>query len=562
MKISAKAEHDVAEARKAIREAFTVVGRDDASTAERQAVARDLLRKTGALGRLAYHHPAEWARDAAALATGTRFAETAARIAKAVREQAEVYAREDRTRTRRPDSAPPTSAQPASVGAFLTRADPAVMVKLDRKIRMIDGVPEPGDPKPTLSNVVIILETDPTVKGRIKFNDFTQLVEIDGMEKSDDLDTHVAIALDRAYGVEVPTDKVREALGYVAKRLNRYDPLVDYLTSLTWDGVRRIGTVFHQYMAVAVPTTEIPDPADPRRTKVVRDMDLLVSMERCFFVGAVARALKPGCKFDTQPVFVGLGGKGKSRCLAGLCPRPEWFSDTPIDLRDKDRFQALDGVWIQENAELDTLSNASLNRVKGFMSSSVDRYRRPYDRSPGRHPRRTASCASTNDREWGKDRRFHPLDVRDDGVMNPEAIAEIRDQLWAEAVALYRAGAPWNLDRSQHDRLMDHAEKYRVTSPWEAAVDRFMDGVSERAREAVASFSPPKWWFTSEDVMVFMEIPIDRRNNAATVQAVSKILTDKGCRKARAPRGETPGKRPRVWFMPNNVPQEAEADLA
>lgn len=567
--VDAKVSAEIRVARMAIQEAFRVVGRDDTTAGERQQAARNLLDHVPALGRLAYVHPAEWATAAAALATGDRFGESAARLAKAVREQAEVYTKQARAEAakQRAEARVPTTKE-GKDGAFLARPHPSVMVQLDRKIRMVDGVPEPGDPKPTLSNVVLILESDPTVKGRIRFNDFTQYVEIDGIEKTEDLDTHVAIALDRAYGVEVPTDKVREALAYVAKRYNRYDPLVDYLNGLTWDGVHRVGTIFRDYMAVAIPTSEVPtgevDSLGKPKTKVVRDVDLLVAMERCFFVGAVARAYAPGCKFDTQPVFVGLGGKGKSRALAALCPRPEWFSDTPIDLRDKDRFQALDGIWIYENAELDTLSNVALNRVKGFMSSAVDRYRRPYDRSPGRHPRRAAMCASTNDREWGKDRRFHPVDVRDDGVMRPDDIPGIRDQVWAEAVALYRAGAPWNLDKSQHARLMDHAEQYRVNSPWEAGIGRYLSEQEDAIAKHMDLGIPgeAKAWFSIDEVMKFLGITVDRQNDGKTVQAVGKILADKGCRKARAPRSAFPGARPRVWFLPSRAPAEPKEDLA
>lgn len=534
---------EIVEARKAIREAFSVVGRDDATTAERTAVARDLLRKVAALGMLSHEHPAEWARDSAALATGTRFGEHAARIAKAVREQAEVYARAARATQRASrQGAEPTGrgeVEP-SKGAFLVRVDPKTMVKLDRKVRMIDGVPEPGDPKPTLSNVVMILEEDASLKGRIRFNLFNQVVEIDGGEKTDDLDTHVAIALDRTYGVEVPTEKVREALAYVARKAS-YDPLIEYLESVKWDGVPRIGQVFIDYFAVDVPVVE----ADG---EMVRDGSLVSAIERCFFIGAVARAFKPGCKMDTMPIFVGAGGKGKSQTVAALCPNPAWFCDTPIDLRDKDRFQSLDGVWIYEQAELDTLSTSNLNRAKGFMSSAVDKYRRPYDRTPGRHPRRTVSMGSTNDAEFGKDRRFHPLDVRDDGEMRPGEVAAIRDQLWAEAVELYRAGVPWNLDMSESVRLMDHAEKYRVVLPWEERVHAFLARENEAFRSRAIQAVPH---FSIGQVTTYLSLPDDKAASPGIMQKIGDILTKAGCKKGR-PRYE--GGRPSRWFLPGVDP--------
>ena len=66
-------------------------------------------------------------------------------LAKAVREQAEVYARDDRMRERsKPKAHNSGRVGPAGPDAFLSRVDPSVLVKLDRKMRMVDGVPEPG----------------------------------------------------------------------------------------------------------------------------------------------------------------------------------------------------------------------------------------------------------------------------------------------------------------------------------------------------------------------------------------------------------------------------------
>lgn len=524
-----------------LREVYTLIGRDDTSREERQQAARTLAESTDALAALAFAHPGEWESMRAALATGTGFAEHAQRVAVAVRKLVEERKKAD-VAARRASARPAAERGPKAEGGFLVRADPTVMVRLDRRVRMVDGVPEPGDPKPTLSNAVLILAEDVGCRDRVRFNAFTQLVEIDGMEKTDDLDTHVAIALDRVYGLVLPTDRVREALSYVARK-NAYDPLVEYLDGLRWDRVQRIGTIFRDYFAVAAPVTIGAD------GEAIEDGALAAAIERCFFVGAVARAFKPGCKLDTMPIFVGLGGKGKSRALAALCPRPEWFSDTPIDLRDKDRFQALDGIWIYEQAELDTLSTSSLNRAKGFMSSAFDRYRRPYDRSPQRHARRTAMCGSTNEREFGKDRRFHPLDVRDDGTMDPEGVAALRDQIWAEAVEMFRAGVTWNLDIAEHARLMDHAEKYRIVVPWEAQVDTFL---TREAKAYADGTGLPH--FDIGQVTTFLQLPADKASSNAIMQKVGAILTDAGCRKGRPRMGD---KRPSRWFLPGVDPATA-----
>lgn len=528
----------VKRARDAIRAAFAVVGRDDSRREERTKVAADLVKATEDLAWLAALEPAEWAAAAAALATGAQFAEHARQVKAAVKAAAKAKHRailDEQRRMAGPQPSTTRSASPA-VEAFIPRATPSVMVQLDRKIRMVDGVPEPGPPKPCLSNLAIILSEDPHCKGKIRYNAFSCMVEVEGIDKTDDLDTHIAIAIHRAYDLEAPTEKVREALGYVAKRYGSYDPLVEYLDGLTWDGVPRIATMLQDLFAV-----EVPRLVDPATQDEVSAPNLLASIARCMMVGLVARAYEPGCKLDTMPVFVGLGGKGKSRGIAALCPRPEWFCDTQLDLRDKDRFQALDGVWIYENAEMDTLSNAALTRIKGFSSSAADKYRRPYDRTPQRHKRRTGFLGSTNDPEFGKDRRFHPIDVSDKAKVNPERIAALRDQLWAEARTLYRSGTPWHLSDIQAGRLEQHAEKYRVVHPWEPNIVLFLENKDKAREQADIGFHV-------SDVLGWLGVPVEKRTDTRMVMAVTKILNERGCKKHR-PR--TLGSRATMWFRPD-----------
>lgn len=538
----------VKRAREAIHAAFSVVGRDDSRREERTKVAADLVKATEDLAWLATLEPAEWAAAAAALATGAQFAEHARNVKAAVKAASKAKQRallEEKRRMAGPQPSTTRSASP-SVEAFIPRATPSVMVQLDRKIRMVDGVPEPGAPKPCLSNLAIILSEDPHCKDKIRYNAFSCMVEIEGVDKTDDLDTHVAIAIHRAYDLDAPTEKVREALAYVAKRYGSYDPLVDYLRGLRWDGVKRIPTFFQDYFGVKVPLVY-----DPYEKKSVPAPGLLVAAARCFFVGMVARGLSPGCKLDTQVVLSGLGGKGKSRGIAALCPRSEWFSDTQIDLRDKDRFQALDGIWICENAEMDMLGNAALTRLKGFLSSCADRYRRPYDRTPQRHARRTGFIGSTNEEEIGKDRRFHPLDVEDRGRVNVDGIIAIRDQLWAEAVFRYDHGEAWHLNDIEARNMGDHAEKYRTVHPWESLIADFLHDSQTRLLYADTGFH------IADVLTTALKIDTARQDRRAAMDA-AKILKDVfGCKKERAQAGNV---RERRWFAPGMgpVPESAQ----
>ena len=90
-----------------------------------------------------------------------------------------------------------------------------------------------------------------------------------------------------------------------------------------------------------------------------------------FMVGAVARIFEPGCKFDNMLVLEGKQGRGKSTAIRILFG--DWFSDTQLDLQNKDAYAQLDGIWGYEIGEMDAFSRAEATRVKAFVTSQVDR---------------------------------------------------------------------------------------------------------------------------------------------------------------------------------------------
>lgn len=78
---------------------------------------------------------------------------------------------------------------------------------------------------------------------------------------------------------------------------NAFNPVTDYLDTLEWDGEERLDTLFIDYLGSS-------------------DNEYTRAVTRKAFVGAVARAYEPGCKYDYMPVLVGKQGLGKSHLLA------------------------------------------------------------------------------------------------------------------------------------------------------------------------------------------------------------------------------------------------------
>jgi predicted P-loop ATPase len=222
--------------------------------------------------------------------------------------------------------------------------------------------------------------------------------------------------------IDMGKDSAYDAVQMVAAR-NRFHPVRNYLEGLTWDGIPRVDSWLVDY--VGVPSG-----------------NYTLAAGRCWLISAVARIMQPGCKADVALLLIGPEGKRKST-VCRILGEP-WFSDNIPDLGEKDAQMHMAGHWILEMGELAALNKAALTTVKSWMSRSEDVYRPAYGRSIIHQPRQCVFIATSNEGEPLKDttgnRRFLPVEV---GDIDTDALARDKDQLWAEAVELYNAGAPW-----------------------------------------------------------------------------------------------------------------------
>lgn len=218
----------------------------------------------------------------------------------------------------------------------------------------------------------------------------------------------------------------------------RFHPIRDYLDSLPpWDGECRVESLFIRCLE-----------AD--------DTEYVRTVTRRLFAAAVARVYQPGIKFDCLTVIDGAQGIGKSTLLKDLVG-DEYYSETLslTDMDDKTGAEKLQGYWVIEIGELAGMKKADVEKVKGFLSTTDDKYRPSYGRVVESHPRQCVVIATVNgERGYLRDitgnRRFWIIKCRQKEQARKWSFTkEERDQIWAEAVALWRGGEKLYLEDTE-----------------------------------------------------------------------------------------------------------------
>lgn len=310
-------------------------------------------------------------------------------------------------------------------------------------------------------NVALILGNDRRWKGVIAYDSFSSKIRklktppYGGApgDWSDLDDVRVTLWLADVYGLCVKSATVLEAVNAVAHD-NAFHPVRQFLDGLAWDGTPRLEQWLQNHLGVA-------------------DSEYARRVGKRWMVSAVARVFSPGCKADSVLILEGLQGAGKSTSMAVL--GGEWFMDTPFNLGDKDGYQAIRGKWIVELGELDAFNKAESTRAKQFFSASVDTYRESYGRRVLDVPRQCVFVGTTNQDEYLKDdtgnRRYWPVTCT---RVDIEGLRASREQLWAEAVAAYRAGDVWWVERDEAELFAVEQDKRYQADMWEEPIIHYL----------------------------------------------------------------------------------------
>ena len=285
----------------------------------------------------------------------------------------------------------------------------------------------------------------------------------------------------------------------VAARANARNPLLEWLGGLQWDGTLRLEDWLSDCLGVA-------------KTAYT------AAVGRNWLVSMVARAYRPGCQVDTMPVLEGKMGRGKSSALAIL--GGEWYASTTDPFGGKAFLETIVGVWLIEIPDLAGFTKRDHGHIIATVTQRTDRYRNAYGRRAGDYPRTCVLAATSETDDYLADsrgiRRFWPLRCGEAGDIDLALLTANRDQLFAEAVSLFKSGAGWwdlPLDEARQEQ-----QNRRESDPWTERVINYTERMGDAGVEG------------GEVLTHALEIPIGLQDQKAK-NRVGNILRSAGYRR-------------------------------
>ena len=245
---------------------------------------------------------------------------------------------------------------------------------------------------------------------------------------------------------------------------NVQNPLLDWVKSVSWDGVDRIQPL----VDCLVIDEHVENRADYKL--------YVLSVSTTWFIQCVAAWDAASSRFDGIPKFelcytlVGEQGAMKTSFLKSLLPREvgQYFLEgVTLDPNDKDSIKKATSAGLVELGELDgTFRKANIARIKSHFSSTRDVLRLPYARVQSNFQRRTSYSASVNNMEFLVDntgnRRFIPILVSECKAHDLDM-----QQFWAQNWSLYLEGIPWWLTKEQDAMVKTFQQQHQSVSALE-----------------------------------------------------------------------------------------------
>lgn len=305
-------------------------------------------------------------------------------------------------------------------------------------LSMLDMQKDKDIPMQSRKNCITILGADPALCGKIKFNTLSNKKNVEGAlpwNKSEklrewkEIDNHYLLYYFETYYFINAEKKVFSALEMIADT-NKFNPFIDMLNGVVWDGKPRVDSLLTDYLGV-------------------KKNEYSSECLRLLMLAAISRAFSPGTKFDYVLVLQGKQGIGKSTFFMKLCCNDDWYLENLKNIdKGKDSAELIQGKIIVEFGELLAMRGKT-EEIKAFVTLKSDEYREPYAREKEKRFRTCVFVGTTNEAQFLTDktgnRRFLPLHCGavpitkslfvDEGELRAEFM-----QAWAEIYQIYLSG--------------------------------------------------------------------------------------------------------------------------
>lgn len=257
---------------------------------------------------------------------------------------------------------------------------------------------------------------------------------------------------------------VQAYISIIASR-NVVNPAKNLIEPVEWDGVSRLPEVF---AILGIMGDELS------KTLVKKWLIQCVSL----LYNSVASPFGA----DGVLVVVGRQGIGKTCFFRRLAIESGLFGEGKcLNFGDKDALISATSCWLTELGEIESTMRGDRERLKAFITSTVDEYRRPYARGSTKALRRTSFCGSANTADFLTDqtgnRRFWTVPVEQIGLDRLDKLNVL--QLWAEIKTLSDADRQaFRLTPEEREALANRNSNHTQLLPAEAECADLLADVS------------------------------------------------------------------------------------
>ena len=376
---------------------------------------------------------------------------------------------------------------------------------------------------PTLKNYRTIIERDPLLKGKIRFDLFANQACVNGSlpwrkikNYYESFWTNTDDACLRnylngnPYNLKASIQNTQDAFDMVMLK-HSFHPIQEFVNTAKWDGKKRVETLLIDYLGA-------------------EDSELNRAITRKAFVACVARVFNPGVKFDYVLTLVGSEGIGKSTILAKLGGK--WFSDSFIGVEGQKGMEQLQRAWLIELGELSVYKKADVETMKAFISKCEDQFRPAYGRKVEIFPRQCVFFATTNEYNFLKgdtgNRRFWIINVGEkqpSRSMYTDLTSEEVLQIWAEAKKYYDEGEELYLPKELEQKARNRQKEHEEVDEREGLIEEFLEKRLPQSWEE-KTITERRVWFLQEGDTLREEASLQRTRITA-VEILSECFGER-----------------------------------